>query len=324
MSNPETILPPGVNPLLNREIPPATGWGRILVIGAVILGACGICAFIPYYMNARNSATTAQALPTVTLDGWSATGTALASITPTSTIAPTNTPDEWEMTGTAIFYLTFTPTITPSASPTNTLSPEQTAEVSPLDESTAAAQPPQPETIIRYEDRNVPVEVTRQVQVNVPQPVQVTRQVQIQVTRLVPLVITATPRIVAVTMTPSPTNTATATATLTPTDTATATPTDTPTETPTDTPTATPTETATATETPSATATETPTETPTATETPTETPIPDTDGDGFTDDIDPCPDEYDAEYGCIPAPLPTEEVIEDVPQISEDAVLPDA
>ncbi len=120
------------------------------------------------------------------------------------------------------------------------------------------------------------------------------------------------------TATPTSTTTSTETATLTPTATETALPTLTFTATPapTDIPTNTPTETFTWTPVPTDIPTNTPTETALPTETftwtpmPSATPIPDSDGDGITDDIDACPAVSGAApSGCPPTetPLPSPE-----------------
>lgn len=133
------FFPPGYDPTLDRLPPRRINCRGLLILLALIpLLACGGVVF--FLSQQPTSATIdSGALATVevtevtaapTLDGWIATGTALALVTPTQTSSPT--PDDWQLTGTALALATATATpspeptqdycwfLTPSATPSST------------------------------------------------------------------------------------------------------------------------------------------------------------------------------------------------------------
>lgn len=254
---PVVFRPAGVNPAKD-EIPiKGVNIRPLVTCGVLFFFACiGVSAF-SLLRGSRPEATEEPIIiPTVAL---------LPS--QSHTPLPTLTLDAWQMTGTAIFFETYTPTATLSPTPTETprslserlsifaeilrslptVTPAPTATIQPTYTPYPPPQQPRPETIIVTAPPQEPRIITQ------PAPPAPTARTIIEV------------RVVTATLTR--TKTATPTATLTENPTETATPTETPTLTTTPTETATPTETPTETATPTATATLT--ATPTETETPT-------------------------------------------------------
>ncbi len=285
---------PGYMPMNDQTPPRQAKAAPLITCGVIILAlAVGAGVLISSATRGQQAAATAQYTPTMTLDSWGATGTALywQTFTPTAvtqtvtaemteeataettaevTVTASSTPDDWQATGTAIY-------VTLSGMWTTTPIVEQLPTRTPVvwtprpssngNSNTSGALPPSASNYInQVETQQAPIPPTARP----PSQIVLTRQVTVV------FVVTATPVPSETTAPPNnepvtiiaPTRYLTETYTPTPSETPTATSTSTETPTATITPTETVTPTATFTET--YTPTVTPTETPTLTDVPTE------------------------------------------------------
>jgi len=126
------FVPPGYDPTINRVPHGAVDCRKLVMIGLGLLVLCGLLttgiAYGAATLLSKPKPSIETIAPTNTVDAWSATGTALAIITPTQLPSETPTPtetstlDPWSETGTAIALSTATATFTPTsiftASPT--------------------------------------------------------------------------------------------------------------------------------------------------------------------------------------------------------------